>query len=86
MQASMNKKGVRLASLKAFLGREKTAGLICVLPFMIGFFLFLVIPMLISAYYAFCDFDILSSPVWRAMRSSGNRCVLRCFMPLYPCR
>lgn len=64
MQASMNKKGVRLASLKAFLGREKTAGLICVLPFMIGFFLFLVIPMLISAYYAFCDFDILSSPVW----------------------
>ena len=36
----------------------------CVMPFILGFLLFLVIPMLISAYYAFCDYDILSAPVW----------------------
>lgn len=50
--------------VRAFLNRENTAGILCTLPFLIGFFMFLIIPMLISAYYAFCDFDILSDPVW----------------------
>ncbi|MGN1141530.1 MAG: carbohydrate ABC transporter permease [Oliverpabstia sp.] len=38
--------------------------MICVMPFLIGFFLFLLVPMLISLYYAFCDYDILSPPTW----------------------
>lgn len=50
--------------IRAFLNRENTAGILCTLPFTIGFFMFLIIPMLISAYYSFCNFDILSEPVW----------------------
>ena len=34
------------------------------LPFIIGFLAFMVVPMGISLYYAFCDFDILSDPVF----------------------
>ena len=42
------------------LNEEHIAGMICTAPFTIGFFLFMIVPMLISAYYAFCDFNILS--------------------------
>ena len=54
-------------TLAQTLNRESVAGVICVLPFILGFLLFLVIPMLISAYYAFCDYDILSAPVWTGL-------------------
>ena len=59
MQASK-----RIRKIGAFLDRERVAGLICTLPFTVGLCLFLIIPMLISAYYSFCDFDILSAPVF----------------------
>ncbi len=42
------------------LNNEKMAGLICVSPFIIGFLMFMLVPMAISLYYAFCDYDILS--------------------------
>lgn len=51
-------------TLGRILNQEKVAGLVCVLPFLIGFCLFLAMPMLISAYYAFCEYDILSDPKW----------------------
>ncbi len=40
--------------------QEHVAGVICTLPFTIGFLMFMIIPMIISAYYSFCDFDILN--------------------------
>lgn len=43
---------------------ESTAGIVFSLPFIIGFLAFMVVPMGISLYYAFCDFDILSDPVF----------------------
>ena len=32
------------------------------MPFIIGFIVFLVVPMGISFYYSFCNYDILSPP------------------------
>ena len=34
--------------------------MLCVSPFIFGFFLFLLVPMAISLYYAFCEYNILS--------------------------
>lgn len=46
------------------LNQEGVAGFICTLPFTVGFFLFMIVPMLISLYYSFCRYDILSAPTW----------------------
>lgn len=43
-----------------FLNKESSAGVVFCLPFIIGFSLFLVVPMLISLYYSFCDYNILA--------------------------
>ncbi len=57
----MNKKKL---TLKQRLNTESGTGFICTLPFTIGFLLFLIVPMLISLYYSFCQYDILSAPKW----------------------
>ena len=44
------------------MNKEKTAGVIFCLPFIIGFIMFLIVPMAISFYYSFCDYNILSAP------------------------
>ena len=41
------------------LNQEHIAGMICTAPFTIGFLFFMIVPMLISGYYSFCEFDIL---------------------------
>lgn len=48
------------SKLYKFLNRESSAGVIFCLPFIIGFFVFLIVPMGISLYYSFCDYNILS--------------------------
>lgn len=45
-----------------FLNKESSAGVIFCMPFIIGFLVFLVVPMGLSLYYSFCDYDILSPP------------------------
>ncbi len=47
-------------TLKQWLNQESVAGIICSLPFIVGFLLFMIVPMFISLYYSFCDYDILS--------------------------
>lgn len=47
-------------SLSEKINNEKTTGLLCVSPFIFGFFMFLLVPMAISLYYAFCEYNILS--------------------------
>lgn len=42
------------------LNKESTAGVIFAMPFIIGFFMFLLVPMAISFYYSFCKYDVLS--------------------------
>ncbi|MGN1141408.1 MAG: carbohydrate ABC transporter permease [Oliverpabstia sp.] len=48
------------SKLYKFLNKESSAGVVFCLPFIIGFFVFLLVPMLISLYYSFCDYNILS--------------------------
>ena len=43
-------------TLSEWLNQEHIAGMICTAPFTLGFLLFMIVPMLISAYYAFTDF------------------------------
>lgn len=54
----------KFQTFKQWSDRENVAGILCTLPFIVGFFAFLIVPMLISLYYSFCDYNILSPPVW----------------------
>jgi len=51
-----------MTKLKQFIFDEKWAAILFVLPFVVGFLLFLVVPMGISLYYSFTDFNILRAP------------------------
>lgn len=57
----------RKLKLGEWLNQEKVAGLVLTLPFILGFLLFLIVPMIISLYYSFCDYNILSAPVWTGL-------------------
>jgi len=39
------------------------------MPFIIGFIAFIMVPMFISLYYSFCDYDILSPPRWIRLKN-----------------
>jgi len=45
-----------------WLHKESTAGVVFSLPFIIGFLLFMLIPMILSLYYSFCKYDIQNPP------------------------
>jgi multiple sugar transport system permease protein len=44
--------------------KERRAGLLFISPFLVGFTVFTVYPVLASLYYSFCDFDIISAPCY----------------------
>ena len=50
------------SSFNAWLQKESTAGLVFSLPFIIGFLMFMAIPMGLSLYYSFCKYDIQNPP------------------------
>lgn len=50
-----------------WLDKEPIAGIVCTSPFIIGFLLFMIVPMLLSLYYSYCDYNILSPPVWTGL-------------------
>lgn len=52
------------AAKRPRLDAETKAGLAFTSPFIIGFLLFMIVPMLISLYYSLCDYNILSAPVF----------------------
>ena len=58
-----------MKALKQQLSRESVAGVLFTLPFTIGFLLFMIVPMGISLYYSFCDYNILSPPVFTGMKN-----------------
>jgi multiple sugar transport system permease protein len=65
----MNTNAGRIAARKPsalvkFFHNDKTAAVICCLPFILGFLAFLVVPMLTSLYYSFTRYNILSPPAW----------------------
>lgn len=51
---------MRHGKLHKFLYRRSTIGVIACMLFILGFLLFLVVPMGLSFYYSFCDYDILN--------------------------
>src|SRR5437016_7676135 len=44
--------------------QEARAALLFVSPWLIGFTVFLLYPLLASIYYSFCDYSVLRPPVW----------------------
>ena len=54
------------------LNRESVAGVVFTLPFILGFLLFMLVPMGISLYYSFCDYNILSPPVFTDIKNYTN--------------
>ena len=58
-----------MKALKQQLSKESVAGVLFTLPFTIGFLLFMHVPMGISLYYSFCDYDILSPPVFTGLKN-----------------
>lgn len=49
--------------------RTDAAGYLFISPWLLGFFAFMVIPMLASAYYAFTDYDILDRPIFNGLEN-----------------
>lgn len=58
-----------MKELKQQLSKESVAGVLFTLPFTIRFLLFMIVPMGISLYYSFCDYDILSPPVFTGLKN-----------------
>ena len=52
-------KGKKNLTFKQFMGKESVAGVVFCSPFIIGFLMFMIVPMGISLYYSFCDYNIL---------------------------
>jgi len=56
--------GKKSMSFREWLNKEEVAGIICTSPFIFGFLFFMIVPMMISLFYSFSDYNILSPPVW----------------------
>lgn len=44
------------------MNKENVAGIVCTLPFAIGFLCFTLVPIALSLYYSFTDYNIMSKP------------------------
>lgn len=51
------------------MNKESTAGVVFCLPFIIGFLAFMIVPMGISLYYSFCDYNILSPATFTGLKN-----------------
>ena len=51
-----------MTKIKAYKKRDNIAGYLLLLPWLFGFFLMWLIPMLISIYYSMTDFNLLNTP------------------------
>ncbi|MFV0466722.1 MAG: carbohydrate ABC transporter permease [Lachnospiraceae bacterium] len=58
-----------MKKIKSFVLKENISGIFFVMPFIIGLFLFLIVPLGISLYYAFCDYNILSPAVFTGLEN-----------------
>lgn len=56
-----------MGKVKKFIYKESVSGVIFSLPFIIGAVLFLFVPLGISLYYAFCEYNILSPAVFNGL-------------------
>lgn len=56
-------------NIRHFMNKESTAGVVLTLPFILGFLLFMIVPMGISFYYSFCDYNILAPAVFVGLKN-----------------
>jgi len=52
--------------------KEALTALVFVSPWIIGFTLFLLYPLLASVYYSFCNYSVLKPPVWVGLANYRN--------------
>lgn len=45
-------------------GRQQITGLLFAGPYIVGILVFLALPLTLAAYYSFCNYTLLQSPVW----------------------
>ena len=57
------------AQILKVLERESVSGYIFALPFIIGFIVFVIVPMAMSLYFSFCDYNILSPEKWNGFKN-----------------
>lgn len=50
--------------LARFMDSDNVVGYVFAAPFILGFLIFTLFPMLSSLYYSFTNYDLLSSPTW----------------------
>ena len=62
-------KGKKNLTFKQFMGKESVAGVVFCSPFIIGFLMFMIVPMGISLYYSFCDYNILTTAVFSGAKN-----------------
>ena len=61
-----------MGKVKKFICKESVSGVIFTMPFIIRAVLFLFVPLGISLYYAFCDYNILSPAVFTGLDNFKN--------------
>ena len=61
--------GKQNLTFKQFMGKESVAGVVFCSPFIIGFLMFMIVPMGISLYYSFCDYNILTPAVFSGAKN-----------------
>jgi multiple sugar transport system permease protein len=49
--------------------RNTAKGLAFISPWLVGFCLFTLVPIVLSLYYSFCDYSLLQAPVWRGLEN-----------------
>ncbi len=53
-------------------GFERYSGYLFILPWLIGFFAFMIIPIASSLYYSFTEYDILGEPIFSGLTNYKN--------------
>lgn len=56
-------------TFRSWLYKENVAGYILAAPFIVGFFAFIIVPMGMSLYFSFCDYNILSPEKWVGLKN-----------------
>ncbi len=59
-------------TFRQWIGQEHVAGYVFSAPFIFGFAMFMLIPMILSLYYSFCKYDIINPPTFVGLRNYVN--------------
>ena len=69
LNVMLQKKSGEKKSFAQIMNSDSVSGYIFILPFVIGFLVFTVFPMLASLVLSFTDYDMLSAPVFVGLKN-----------------